>query len=195
MAAAFRLIVLTTLTVLAGSAHARPVDARAVEVKQHYEAGLAAFNLQDYDHAVVEFEAAYRLRPDPVFLYNLAQAHRRAGRHERALYFYRTYLRAGSDPPNRGEVETRIQTLEKLIQEQANAKKPPDSTIPPPESKPAVEPTLAETQSAPSPQPAPVATQSRPPSESTRSAPVYKTIDLAFDRERDVDWALLAAYV
>lgn len=128
---------------------AKPPDPRGAEAKQHYDSGLAAFNLQDYDNAVREFEAAYRLLPDPVFLYNLAQSHRLATRHERALYFYRAYLRTSSDPPNRDEVLGRIETLEKLIAEQANAQKPPDGTLPPEAQQPAPAPATAV--AAPSP--------------------------------------------
>ena len=96
-------MILASLIVwLASPAYARPSDDPAVqEIKRHYDSGLAHFNLQEYPQAIEEFEAASRLPPDPVFLYNLAQAHRLAEHHERALYFYRTFLRSSADPRNR----------------------------------------------------------------------------------------------
>ena len=85
-------------------AHAAPDDSQRAEARRHYEAGLAHFNLREYKQAVDEFQAAYRLRPDPVFLYNLGQSYRLANDPEQALYFYRAYLRTSDNPPNRPEV-------------------------------------------------------------------------------------------
>jgi hypothetical protein len=118
------------------SAVAKPDDARTVGAKEHYERGVAHFNLQEYPAAIEEFEAGYRLRPDPVFLYNLGQANRLSDRPERALYFYRAYLRTSEDPPNRKEVEGRIADLEKLIADKKTLAKPPDQTLSPSEATP-----------------------------------------------------------
>jgi tetratricopeptide (TPR) repeat protein len=85
------------------------------EAQRRYESGLAHFNLQEYAPAIADFEAVYRIKPDPALLYNLAQAHRLAENHERALYFYRAYLRAMPHAKNRGEVTARIADLEKLV--------------------------------------------------------------------------------
>jgi tetratricopeptide (TPR) repeat protein len=102
---------------------------------QHPNSGLAHYNLQEYKDAIADFEAAYRLKPDPVFLYNLAQAHRLPDSLERALYFYRAFLRASPSAPNRREVEERITTLERAIAEKIEVAKPPDHTLPPVEPK------------------------------------------------------------
>src|SRR5690242_15095704 len=85
-----------------------PEDPKIAEAKQHFESGMAHFNLQEYKAAVDEFEAAYRLRPDPVFLYNIAQAYRLDDHAEQALHFYKAYLRSAPDARNRAEVEQRI---------------------------------------------------------------------------------------
>ena len=108
------LILASLIVWLASPAYARPSDDPAVqEIKRHYDSGLAHFNLQEYPQAIEEFEAASRLPPDPVFLYNLAQAHRLAEHHERALYFYRTFLRSSADPRNRRDRPTRCRRLSK----------------------------------------------------------------------------------
>jgi tetratricopeptide (TPR) repeat protein len=117
------------LVCLAQLASAKPVDADAAEARRHYERGMAHFNLREFSKAIESFEAAYRLKPDPVFLYNLAQSHRLLDQHERALYFYRAYLRTSPDAPNRAEVEGRIATLEKVLATQREAAKPPDTPL------------------------------------------------------------------
>jgi tetratricopeptide (TPR) repeat protein len=149
---------------LALTADARPADsAKSAQARQHYEAGLAAFNLRDFKVAIAEFEAGYRLKPDPVFLYNLGQAHRLAESHDQALYFYRAYLRTSADPPNRKEVEERIATLEKLLAEKKEAARPPDHTLAPGEPKP-----------APAPPPAPAPAPPTQVTSKTDRKPVYK---------------------
>jgi tetratricopeptide (TPR) repeat protein len=98
------------------AAYARDeADPRKLDARRHFESGMAHFNLQEYAFAISEFEDAYRLQPDPAFLYNLGQAHRLAGHDERALYFYRTYLRAAPEADNRAEVESRISDLEPRV--------------------------------------------------------------------------------
>jgi len=122
---------LVALLTLTSAALARPIDPKLSETKERYDRGLAHFNLQEYKLAIVEFEAAYRLKPDPVFLFNLAQSHRLDQNHERALYFYGAYLRASPNAPNAKEVERRIATLQKLISDKSTVAAPPDHTLAP----------------------------------------------------------------
>ncbi|MGZ3408359.1 MAG: tetratricopeptide repeat protein, partial [Polyangia bacterium] len=102
-----------------------------VEARQHYESGLARYNLKEYKAAIEEFEAAYRLKPDPVFLYNLGQAYRLADDPEQALHFYRAYLRERPNAANRKDVEERVGQLEEVIAAKKTAAQPPDHTLPP----------------------------------------------------------------
>ena len=152
---------------------AKPADvSKTSEAKLRYESGLAHFNLQEYKQSIEDFEAAYRLKPDPVFLYNLAQAHRLSENAERALYFYRAYLRSSTNPPNRHEVEGRIETLEKLLAEKQQLAKPPDHTLPPYDGKtpqPTPEPAPIV---GPTPTSAPVVVQ--PVRHADSRTPVYK---------------------
>jgi len=166
------------LVTLCGTvAWARPAeDPKVTETKEHYERGLARFNLQEFKDAIVEFEAAYRLKPDPVFLYNLAQAHRLSENVERALYFYRAYLRASPSAPNRSEVEGRITALEKLIAEKKNVATPPDHALSPADKPPTsatAAPVVTQPVAAPSPAPA-LEARKDVPAPSERRVPVYK---------------------
>jgi tetratricopeptide (TPR) repeat protein len=97
-------------------------DSLAV-VRNHYLQGTSYFDLGRYQDAIKEFEAAYELKSDPAFLYNLAQSHRLAGNAEQALRFYRVYLRRAPQAANRADIESKIATLEQLIaQKEASPK-------------------------------------------------------------------------
>ncbi|MCA1664623.1 MAG: hypothetical protein LC659_10200 [Myxococcales bacterium] len=127
-----RFCVVAALVLLAAApVDAKPEDPKIAAARQHYEAGLAHYNLEEYRDAVVEFEAAYRLRPDPVFLYNLGQAYRLGDNPEQALHFYRAYLRTLPAAPNRAEVEGRITDLEQVVAAKKNAAaRPPEHALP-----------------------------------------------------------------
>lgn len=100
--------------------------------REHYKAGTRAYDLGQYQEAVREYEAAYKLRDDPAILFNIGQANRLAGDNASALRSYLSFLRRVPRAPNRDEVEEKIAELQKLIDQQARAKEgPPDGTIPP----------------------------------------------------------------
>ena len=72
-------------------------------------AGTAAYNLGYYEDAARHYEEAYRQVPDPVLLLDIGQAYRLAGKPDRAITAYRSYLRtAPADVANRAQVERRI---------------------------------------------------------------------------------------
>ena len=122
----------SVILLTAGVVHARPAeDPKVAEARQHYESGLARYNLKEYKAAIEEFEAAYRLKPDPVFLYNLGQAYRLADDPEQALHFYRAYLRERPGASNRKDVEERVGQLEEVIAAKKTAAQPPDHTLAP----------------------------------------------------------------
>ena len=52
-----------------------------------------------YQETLGEFEAAYMAVPDPAFLFNIAQCHRKAGHDKEAIAFYKSYLRNAPRPP------------------------------------------------------------------------------------------------
>jgi tetratricopeptide (TPR) repeat protein len=131
------------------------------QAQRHYSAGMAHYNLREYKEAIKDFEASYRLAPDPVFLFNLGQCHRLLKRDRDALYFYQAYLRARPDAENRVEVEKRIDALKKAV-----AALPPEPP-PPPEPKPSPDTPATHAASGPT---AASLTAAPPP----RRTPLYK---------------------
>src|SRR6185312_4437562 len=84
------LVVALTLLCAAGVARA---DATA-EARAHYKEGLALFNEGRFVAARAAFEAGYQLQPLPLFLFNAAQAARRADDAAGALALYRKFVAA-----------------------------------------------------------------------------------------------------
>ena len=82
------------------------------EVKARFIAGQSHYNLNEFAEALVEFKEAYRLLPDPVFLYNSGQCERQLGHLDEAIRFYRSFLREQPKAPNRQEVLHKIEEIE-----------------------------------------------------------------------------------
>jgi hypothetical protein len=135
------------------------------EAKAHYDQGTVHFNLDEWPQAIEDFKAAYRLFPDAIFLYNIAQCHRKMGDSAEALSFYKKYLRERPDAPNRTEVEKRIDELEAARAAQAKSREapPPELTLP---NLPAPTPAAA-APSGPPAAPAPSEPAAAPPAQPT----------------------------
>ena len=130
---------LAVLLVVAASAGARaqePAGAKraddpvAAEARRHYEEGTKAFNLGEYPRAISEFKAAYNAKDDPLLLYNIAQSYRLQGDAAQAIFFYRSFLRNMPAAPNRREVEGRVRTLEKQLDDQKKEDKRMEAAVP-----------------------------------------------------------------
>jgi tetratricopeptide (TPR) repeat protein len=116
-----------------------------VKAKSFFEKGMAHFQLEEYDAAIENWEAGFRIKPVPEFLYNIGQAYRLSNRPERAVAFYKKYLRMQPQSANRPEVERHIQALGKIIDDQHSAATaPPQGAIAPEHARtgePAAPPT------------------------------------------------------
>jgi hypothetical protein len=107
------------------------LDATA-QAKLHFEEGTKAFNLGEFPRAIREYKAAYNAKPEPVILYNIAQACRLGGDLAGAVFFYRSFLRNMPTTPNKREVEARIKALEaQLAQQKALTTAPPNDPVAP----------------------------------------------------------------
>jgi tetratricopeptide (TPR) repeat protein len=126
------LVVLSAVLLCAGTARAQEKPDNKAAAKEHYNRGTSFYDLGKYAEAIKEFEAAYQLKNDPAFLYNLAQSYRQAGNHERAVHFYKTYLRYVPNAKNRADIEDKIKTEEQLIAKGGGGTTPPPVTTTPP---------------------------------------------------------------
>jgi tetratricopeptide (TPR) repeat protein len=126
------ILVVTVAALLSAPARAQAPRSSAEEARRHFEDGSKHYHLGEFTQAAEEYKAAYKARPDPVFLYNIAQAYRLANDFQQALFFYRSYLTSQPDTPNRAEIEERIHKLEtQVAQQRALSTAPPTDAVAP----------------------------------------------------------------
>jgi len=100
--------------------------ADAAQARVHFERGRTFFEVDEYRKAIAEFKAAHIEKPDPAFLYNIAECHRRLGEVADALVFYRRYLAtAPQNDKTRALVDQRIAELKAVAEDSKLA--PPDA--------------------------------------------------------------------
>lgn len=88
------------------------VDAMAAgEARRHFSRGSAFFKLEQYESALTEFRAAYSFSRAPGLLFNMGQAARAGRRFDVATYYYRSYLEAVPDAPERPYIEERLREM------------------------------------------------------------------------------------
>ena len=99
----------------------RPAIADAAQARVHFDRGRTFFEVDQYRKAIAEFKAAQIEKPDPAFLYNIAECHRRLGEVSDALLFYRRFLEtAPAGDKTRPIVEQRIAELKTVTEEPTN---------------------------------------------------------------------------
>ncbi len=124
-------------------------EAKKEQARVFYAEGTKAYNLGNFELAIKNYKDAYNALPEPVFLYNIAQAYRLAGDFNQALFFYKSFMRNMPTAPNIAEVERRVAEMEAALEQQKSASsKPPNDTVGPGESPRGSDP-------APAPSPAP----------------------------------------
>ena len=100
-----RLLVATLLVSVRGFGQS------AESARERFAHGVERAQQNDFSGAIDDFEAAYRLRPNYVVLYNLGQAYVALGRHTDALTAFQSYLDKGGTrmpPARRREVQELI---------------------------------------------------------------------------------------
>ena len=136
LASSLSVIIICLVALPSLPAHADDHDARVA--MEHFRRGTRAYDLGHFIEAAAEYEKAYEAKESPALLYNLGQAYRGAGEHQKALNAYRAYLRnSPADAPNREAVASFIEALKKTIEVQKQtAEKPPAGAIQPPPMPP-----------------------------------------------------------
>lgn len=100
-------------------------DEATEEARRHVKEAKVAYTLGEFDKAIAAWKEAYRLKPLPVILFNLAQAYRMSGDYKESVFQYENYLRGLPNAPNRLEVEQRIEQLAPLIAVEQEAQQSP----------------------------------------------------------------------
>jgi len=104
-------VVLLVVSVIVGAP--LRVYADAAQARVHFEKGRTFFQVDEYRKAIDEFKAAHVERPDPAFLYNIAECYRHLGETKDALTYYRRFLTvAAPGDRTRPAVEKRIAELQ-----------------------------------------------------------------------------------
>lgn len=103
------------------------------EAKVHFAAGQEAYKGGAYEKAISEFEEAYKLDKNPVYLYNIAVAYELWGKPDKAAKYYEKYL-PDADPKEKAELEAKIKVLKAEKGEAKPEEKPKEAAKP--EEKP-----------------------------------------------------------
>lgn len=134
---------------------ANPVGAAAVPAsgQEQTERGILLYETGQYNEAIRSFTEAYRQLRRPKLLFNIAQAHRMAGRAAEAVVAYQRFLREDPDSPRRAEAEARIRELQAAMEKhrtpepggaQATREPPPPLNDAHPVLHPALQPITQE---------------------------------------------------
>ena len=85
------------------------------------EAGKEAYSNGEFEEAVPFFKKAHDIVPRPELHYRIALSYERAGKSDRAVSHYRTFLEEKPDTEKRGQVEATIERLEESRTDEVDA--------------------------------------------------------------------------
>lgn len=122
------------LVVLGSGARADGPPAPLPAAKPHVDAGVAAYGAGDYELAVREFTAAYKIDPQPAVLYAWAQSLRLGNRCSDAIAVYRRYLATNPNDAQTAATQHGISLCERA---RGPEHAPPPEPEPPPPPEPA----------------------------------------------------------
>jgi tetratricopeptide (TPR) repeat protein len=145
-------VVLVALLLMSGQP-SRAADPRLDAARAHSQEGDSYYKLEKYANAITEYEQAYLAKPDPSFLYNIAQCHRLMGQGAEAIKFYRRFLKDAPTAPNRAVAEKHIKDLEDASPGTAPPAAAPVTASRPPPVAPAPVSVIPPTEPPPAPSP------------------------------------------
>ena len=90
---------------------AQPGDGTLQEARRAYDEGSTHYVAGRYEDALIAFERAYSLRPNPVVLMPILECHDHLGHVPEAIRTLETYLRAVPEGRNRPLLEARLANL------------------------------------------------------------------------------------
>jgi hypothetical protein len=104
-------------------ARARAESAKKKKAKALFRKAEKAYNLAQFETALELYSKAYETLPMPGFLFNIGQCHRMLKNFEKAIFFYKGYLRGGRNIPNRKLVVELIRKAEAKLRKQNDSPK------------------------------------------------------------------------
>ncbi len=121
-----RSLLMVAVALLALPAAALALDDPDTEVaRKHFENGRAAYDANNYETALHEFEAAKRAKRSPLLDYNIARCYDRLENYPKAVEHYQLYVSAMPGASDAGETRERIAQLKVRIAEmEAHPEKP-----------------------------------------------------------------------
>lgn len=124
MRAIFALVMVASLAARGGD------DPDFDQARQHFRLAERHYAEGRYAEAIVEFEAAYRVRPHGALHFNIAKCHERLGNTDQAVAGYRAYLREVPDASDRELVARTLTELEaRLPAGESAARVAPDAPV------------------------------------------------------------------
>lgn len=103
--------IVLALSLAAGRAEAD--RASRASARQAFDAAQAAYAAGEYAAAVTGYKAAYEIDPDPVYLFDTAQALRLSDQCAEAANYYHRFLVAVPHPPNLDKITALVDDVEK----------------------------------------------------------------------------------
>jgi tetratricopeptide (TPR) repeat protein len=80
--------------------------------RKHYAVAQQLFSVGRFAEALPRYEAAFKAKPLPEFLFNIGQCHRNLRHYDKAIFSFRRYLTLKPHAANRAKVEKLINELE-----------------------------------------------------------------------------------
>ena len=99
----------------------RPSRPMREAAQTHYRSGSQFFESKQFDAALVEFEAAYRLSAEPDLLHNLSWTHEKAGHIKEALEYAARYASAVAGTDDEERARKRVEFLKQRYAGSATA--------------------------------------------------------------------------
>lgn len=105
-------------------------DADLKAAKEHFNKSEQHFRLREFDLAIPELKEAYRLYPNPLFLYNIAQCYLELKKYEEAVSFFENFIEVDPKNKSRAQAEKYLAQAQKgLAEEQEKKRKEEEARV------------------------------------------------------------------
>ncbi|MBL9038620.1 MAG: tetratricopeptide repeat protein [Archangium sp.] len=113
------LLLLAFLAAPAFGQKGKKVDPDEAKARTLFTAGQKAYDVGEFSTALASYTEAYKLKPLPGFLFNIAQCHRQLGNFKEASFFYGRFI--DNSKPEAPNVELARELLEDAKRREAEA--------------------------------------------------------------------------